>query len=86
MEVRRLTSFGQALKLDAVTCFARSSARVLMNSKESTIDELKALQDVQLNPSTESQLELLVQAAETLEIEDPSLIAYVAVFFFGRSL
>ncbi|KAE9388552.1 hypothetical protein BT96DRAFT_430975 [Gymnopus androsaceus JB14] len=42
-----------------------------MNSK------LKALQDVQLNPSTEFQLELLVRAAETLEIEDPSSIAFI---------
>ncbi|KAE9388077.1 hypothetical protein BT96DRAFT_449084 [Gymnopus androsaceus JB14] len=37
---------------------------------------IKALQDVQSNPSTESRLESLVRAAETLEIEDPSLIAF----------
>ncbi|KAE9387939.1 hypothetical protein BT96DRAFT_451018 [Gymnopus androsaceus JB14] len=48
-----------------------------MNSKGSAIDELKALQDVQLNSSTEYQLELLVRAAETLEIEDPSSIIFI---------
>lgn len=46
-------------------------------SDELAIDGSSALRYVQLSPSTESRLELLVQAAESLGIENPSLIASV---------